>query len=77
MSTERSIVVARMRMDHTKAHCLCCGHKFRFLLTRPPEVKPGDVWTKLGAKEVAISGYCEYCFDEVTLGCEDEYLRTH
>lgn len=67
MYTEkRQITVARTRVDADKAHCICCGHKFRFLITKPPITKPGDVYSTAGTKEVAISGLCEHCFDDIT-----------
>lgn len=49
------ITVGRRRVLKSEARCLLCGDPF----------SKDNVFTTDGMKEIAISGYCERCFDSL------------
>lgn len=46
-----------------RTHCLRCGDKF----------SPANVYSHAGWRETMISGFCEECFNEVTLALENAH----
>ncbi len=50
--------------------CVRCGKPYRYV-TEPKTIEPGDIYSAAGMRETAISGLCEYCFDEITLIFEE------
>jgi hypothetical protein len=57
------LIVGREIVDRKDARCVECKEPFKWGV---------NVFTKDGAKEVAISGLCEACFDTICAEPEDE-----
>jgi hypothetical protein len=45
--------------------CINCGHEFHQTDSREVN-EPGGIYSEAGAREIQISGFCEYCFDLTT-----------
>lgn len=45
--------------------CVCCNTRMFFDTSNP--TTNGQVYSVKGAREVSISGFCEYCFDKITM----------
>lgn len=65
---QRQIKVASKLVNREDARCLSCNKPFVFGLKKGKDV---NIYSLLGAKEVAISGLCEICFDGLFDGEEE------
>ena len=57
------ITVARQQVKASEARCIHCGEAF----------SNKNVFTREGMAEIAISGMCEVCFDELFANLEEEF----
>ena len=55
------VTVARQQVKRSEARCLHCGQPF----------SKENVFTSEGMAEIAISGFCEKCFDGLFEGDEE------
>ena len=60
-----------------RTHCIKCAQPFKRLPATATRftfdhLKPGDCCSEAGWKETQISGYCEYCFDEMFADPEED-----
>lgn len=62
-------VVGREVVERAEACCMNCHQPFKFGTLGQPGV---NVYSEAGHREVAISGLCELCFDDITREPEEE-----
>ena len=51
--------------------CLHCAN-YPFYYPGDKALDPGHIYSKAGVREFGVSGMCEYCFDQVTGGIQDD-----
>lgn len=77
-------ITALYTYDEVKAHaeaeqgysvlqsrCVHCNH-YPFYYPGEEARDPGHIYSPAGVREFGISGMCEYCFDQVTGGVQDD-----
>jgi hypothetical protein len=72
----KTVVCLEMRAEAEKVpginKCVFCTKPFFFAKDSKARVE-GHVYSVAGRKETSISGVCEFCFDGLMKGDEDEY----
>lgn len=64
-ATENMTMEERTDLALKEGKCVFCGSRFKDT-RKTGEKHPGAFYSGAGMREIAISGVCEHCFDQIT-----------